>query len=301
MRDMTQSGMKRAAILVAIIAVLFVVFTPAVAGAESDLARQIEEAFLGPGESVDNMYQLLFGIVLPFLLVFAIIHFAMRKMWPDSEKEATLVSVILALFPIPTGAYELIGDILLGISDLMTGREVSMEVAFRGTILENLVAALGEPAARLALALGFGATLALVLSVFGSKGEQRILRRHEAIAIAILTGSFYVAIGGLAEGAGGADTAFGTMTTTAGFAVILLVGAALLWTHIKKGGGMSGAVTGFLGLLIVGWAFQRPELAGFGPINEFGQLVTQGAMWIVGAIAFIVFGIFIMIFHLGSE
>lgn len=285
--------------MAALVLVTLVVGFAAPGAAGQDAGQYFEEAFLGEGESINGPYQLMFGVILPFLLVFAIIHYAMTNMWGEqNQKEATLISLVLAMFPIPTGAYKGIADILQKIGDVISGKKLP-EDGFNGIpVLESIFSSSMPAEQQQAIvAVGTGAILALVLTFVGSKGEARELKKHEIAAIILLSAVVWMSMY-----TGPASNATSNMLNVATFAGILVLGAAMLWAALKHGEGIKGWIAGIAGIGIVGWAFVKIPGDKYFPdaMQEFGNLILSGLMAFAAAIVVIIFVLIIVVVHLGS-
>lgn len=287
-----------AALVLITLAIAFA--APAAANSHGDAGQYFEEAFLGEGESINNPYELMFGVILPFLLVFAIIHYAMTSMWDDSQKEATLIALVLAAFPIPTGAYQVIGDVLKNLGDVITGKKYPPAEGFQGVpVIGNVLSGLEPVVQQAVVSVGFGAILAILIPFVGSRGEARELKKHEIAGIILLSAVVWMSM--QTRGSTGANPTQ-NMLDVATFGGILLLGAAMLWAALKHGEGIKGWVAGIAGTAIVGWAFVKIPGDQYFPdaMREFGQGILSGLMWVGVGLFVVIMVLIVVVAHLGG-
>lgn len=265
-----------------------------------EVAEQLQHAFLMHCDEM-TPYELFFGIVLPFLLVFAIIHYAMTKMWgEDNQKEATLIALVLAMFPIPTGTYQMIGEALRKLGDVIRGEKLPEE-GFEGVpIVEGIMQHASPVEQQAIVAVGIGALLAILIPFVGSKREAQELKKHEIAGIILISAVVWMSMQ-----TGESANPTSNMLNVATFAGILVLGAAMLWAALKHGEGIKGWVAGIVGIAVVGWGLTKlpagtdkwfPQVA-----TDFGSTILSGLMWVGFVIFFVIVVLIVVVAHLGGS
>lgn len=231
-----------------------------------DIEEALGCAFLGeqdPGLQ-DDPRMLLFGIVLPFLLVFAILRMGLKKAF-NAESEVDIIALVLALFIIPSGGYRYISEFLLAIGGLGSD----------GFDETQLLAGV-EPWQQQILLVG---TVAVILSaVLLYKGDNGTLRKHEFMLVGAVSFLVWIAMGGLAYV--GLDEATAATGQTLGLVLVGAIGVYLLYIFLRSDSGIDTMAIGFLGLMIVAWVLSSlPEE--FGMAQQLGDIMTAGGTALV--------------------
>lgn len=229
-----------------------VLLMPLVAGAYSygDGLYGLEGYFLPPGAEVSGAAGIVFGVVLPFLIVAILLYIGMNQVPAIEDRQAQALAVLLALFIIPSGGYRVVAGILMtffGFGVTVPGAPAVGQLP--------VISELGLPMVAAVFAFVF---MGLLFQWYGDQ-EYQTFEFISSLGVAIV----------LYRGLGGQLISFNAFI---GFIVLLGIGYSIL--HYGMGRGtQTGVFVALIGIFILGMTLAS---TGFlpGVVQAAGGLIS---------------------------
>lgn len=267
----TRQVAKAGVVLLALLVLL-----PMAAAGQDSVADTIIGLFT-PTAELENTQELLFGIVLPFLMFFAIIHHLIRESGMLNERSDTIVALAIAAFAVRSTAQIFVDIVREGTASSVGGSDIPIYSELLGL----------DPIHKAALSLFFGVVVPVFYFHHGSRGtpNARALSTAEILVMPILTAVIWMFLNG-----------FENMVEVYSWGIVFLLGGFLIWTFTKVGV-FSGLLVGTIGLYIIGWGFTTlPPGQSTQVLRTLGEGIMNGIAIVVFLIIIFFLAVIVIIF-----
>ncbi len=245
--------------------IFLILLVPAAAGATGSGVYGLEGYFLPADAEVSGPAGLLFGVILPFLLVAILLYIGLRQAPAIQDRQAQALAAILALFIIPSGGYRVVSGMLLS----LFGFGVTIPGA-PGTGSIPIVDELGLPIVASILAF-------IIMGVLFQKLGDQEYQTFEFVS------SLGVAIV-VFRGLGGELI---SLNAFIGFIVLLAIGYSIL--HYGMGRGtQTGVFVALIGIFVLGLTLSNTAFLPDIVRSAGGIISALSAFAIVGVVAVLI-------------
>lgn len=279
-----QPMLRKAGLLLAV-AVLLTSVGAAVSyggyGGGSGVTQFLNQYFLPADAPVQGVSGLLFGVLLPIGIVIILFDIGASRVLSDNRRAARALAIMFSLFMIPSGAYKVISNMLIGIFGV-TGVASGVSV---NPVLPAVGPLSGVGFAGIAAAITF-----IVLAYqFQSGGQQNNITASEMISAVVATVLVYLVLSG--------GFSFTKFITTA---IILAIGWFVFKTGLEAQSN-AGNIIALLGLIMMLGAIRSTEMLPRGLDSMLGT-VTGGAITVIVIIliALIVAAVLLFMYFFGD-
>lgn len=255
--------------------------------ADLTIAELLSQTFLPQGAQLAGPQGAIFGVLLPFIIVFTLIYVGMRRMDVLGRRETQVLALAIALFLIPSGGYRTISQFLLALFGVgaeglvIPGIGVSPEISFLSGLTE--IQRCGV------VSLIVGGVVGLILNAgppedqSGDDGGDWLAmfgKRGFSVGEFLITLVFISATWLTMCGPGPLITAFGWL-------LVFIVGFKLLSAYYVAGGGGLPALLSIVGLLVIAMLLRSQEMLPEA-IRNIGTVILQATVGIIALVIIMV-------------
>ncbi len=237
----------------------------------------LNQYFLPAHAQISGTSGLIFGVFLPFLIVAILLYTVLKEIELFPDRQAKALGVIIALFIIPSGGYQVISQFFIGIFTVGSVSGGGLSLAIPGV---------GKAGTDLLLAVvAFGATALFLNKIVVP--DSKSFTPTEYIASAGAGFIVWLALSG----------GVGIVSTFLGWIIMLWLG----WEVFKRGtgaGGLTGIGVGIVGLFILFSALARFDFLPESVQNVAGAVA--GGLPVVVVLIAIVTGVVLALLIMGT-
>ncbi len=247
----------------------------------SPLAEIFSETFLPQGAQLAGIQGLLYGVILPFVIVFTLIYVGMRQLDALGKRETQVLSLTIALFLIPSGGYRIVSEFFLALFGLGAGGFGVPGVT--GSVEISWLSGLTQVQRCGVMSLIVGGVAALILNAGPAKDQdgngngkdmwkifgKRGIHLGEILIILVFMSATWLTTCGP-----------GPLITAIGWLLVFLVGYKLLSAYYVAGGGGLPALLSLVGLLVIAILLRSQELLP-DAIQNLGNLILTATVGII--------------------
>lgn len=270
-----QRGNLTKVVAATVLTALFSAMTAAQYGGSGTFGGFLNMYFLPGGAQISGISGLLFGVLIPFMIVAILLVVGLQSVDIFNQRQSTVLGVLIALFIIPSGGYKVISESLMALFGL--GRTGISTPGFTGTPLDPII----QSPVWMGILAYFVSVYVLNKVVTDAETGFKPMEHIAAGTIAILVWA-------------GLTGEQNLLILAVFWGFILFFG----WKMFKRGTGMGGG-SGFLialfGIFLLGIGISRMEVLPE-QIQAIGSAITgyiQASFWIVLILTVVAVGIFL--------
>lgn len=221
--------------------VLLTPFTPAYG---HDISGYLNQYFLPVDAQVTGVGGVVFGVLAPVGIVMILFYIALDNVFSGHGREVKALSILFALFTIPSGAYKTISELLIGIFNVAGSTGTTTGPTFYGFQQMELISILA----------GIGVAAAVLYMAY----DTNSIDIEKGAIMASLAGMLtYMALAGQIE------------PISAVFSLIMIYAGYRIFKEGITSSSRPGMIIGLMGLVFLTWAVRSAD---FAP-DEVQQLV----------------------------